>query len=147
VSGWRSLAVTVLLTLAAAFVGAWASANYLGRERASARPSLHEVVHDEFELSPAQDARLEAIEAQFAVERRRLELEMKTANAELAAAIRAEKRNGPQVAAAIDHFHDTMGALQKLTVEHVFAMRSVLTPAQATEFDRTVTEALTAEAR
>jgi nickel and cobalt resistance protein CnrR len=146
VSGWRGLLVTVLLTLAAAFVGVWAGARYLGSDN-SGGMSLHEMVHEELDLSAEQDARLDAIEADFAVERRRLELELKTANAELAAAIRAEKRNGPQVAAAIDHFHDTMGRLQKLTVEHVFAMRGVLTPAQAAEFDRTVAEALTAEAR
>lgn len=145
-SGWRGLLVTVLLTLAAAFVGVWAGAKYLGSDN-SGGMSLHEMAHEELDLSAEQDARLDAIEADFAVERRRLELELKTANAELAAAIRAEKRNGPQVAAAIDHFHDTMGRLQKLTVEHVFAMRGVLTPAQADEFDGTVVRALTAEAR
>ena len=145
-SAWRGLVVTLLLTLAAAFVGAWAGANYLGREPSSGR-SLHEMVHEELDLSPEQDQRLDAIEADFAVERRRLELELKTANAELAAAISAEKRNGPRVAAAIDRFHGAMGRLQKLTVEHVFAMRGVLTPAQAAEFDRTVVRALTAEAR
>lgn len=145
-SGWRGLVVTLLLTLAAAFVGAWAGANYLGRERAGG-PSLHEMVHEELDLSPEQDERLDSIEGDFAVERRRLEQELKTANADLAAAISAEKRNGPRVAAAIDRFHGAMGRLQKLTVEHVFAMRGVLTPAQAAEFDRTVVKALTAEAR
>jgi Spy/CpxP family protein refolding chaperone len=146
VSGWRGLAVTVVLTLAAAFIGAWAGATYLGPARGGGA-SLHETVHAELDLSPAQDARLDEIEARFAVRRRQLELEIQSANAELAAAIQAEGRNGPQVAAAIDHFHDTMGRLQKLTVEHVFAMRGVLTPAQAAEFDRTVVRALTAEAR
>ena len=145
-NGWRSVVVTVVLTLAAAFIGAWAGAKYLGPESTSSM-SLHEMVHEELDLSTEQDERLDVIEADFAVERRRLELELRTANAELAAAIRAEKKNGPQVAAAIDHFHGTMGRLQKLTVEHVFAMRSVLTPSQAAQFDRTVAEALTAEGR
>lgn len=145
-NGWRSVVVTVVLTLAAAFIGAWAGAKYLGPESTSSM-SLHEMVHEELDLSNEQDERLDVIEADFAVERRRLELELRTANAELAAAIRAEKQNGPQVAAAIDHFHGTMGRLQKLTVEHVFAMRSVLTPSQAAQFDRTVAEALTAEGR
>lgn len=145
-TGWRGLAVTALLALVAAFVGAWAGATYLGRG-AAARPSLHEIVHEQLQLTREQDARLDVIEADFAIERRRLELELKTANAELAAAIHAEGRNGPQVAAAIDHFHDAMGRLQKATVEHVFAMRGVLTPAQAEEFDRTVAGALTDEAR
>ena len=145
-TGWRGLLVTVALTLAAAFIGAWAGATYLGPERGGGA-SLHETVHEQLELTPDQDARLDAIEADFAVKRRQLELEIRSANAELAAAIQAEGRNGPQVAAAIDHFHDTMGRLQKLTVEHVFAMRRALTPAQADEFDATVVRALTAEAR
>lgn len=145
-SSWRGLAVTVVLTLAAAIVGAWGGTKYLGPDR-NTGTSLHTMVHTKLELSPEQDRRLEVIEAGYAVERRRLELDLQRANAELAAAIRAEKRNGPQVAAAIDHFHDAMGQLQKLTVEHVFAMRSVLTPEQAAEFDQTVAEALTAEAR
>lgn len=145
-SGWRGLVVTLLLSLGAAFVGAWAGATYLGPDRDS-EPSLHVMVHNELDLSPAQDKRIEAIEADFAVRRRKLELELQAANAELAAAIQTERRNGPAVSAAIDHFHDAMGRLQKLTIEHVFAMRSVLTPAQAAEFDRTVVRALTAEAQ
>lgn len=145
-SGWRGLLVTVVLTLMAAFVGAWAGATYLGPDRRNGA-SLHEMVHEELDLSAEQNQRLDQIEADFAVRRRQLELEIRSANAELAAAIQTEGRNGPQVAAAIDHFHATMGRLQKLTVAHVFAMRSVLTPAQAAEFDRTVAEALTAEAR
>lgn len=145
-NGWRALAATVLLVLAAAFLGAWAGATYVSPDR-STGVSLHQLVHEHIDLTSEQDAKLDAIEADFAVERKRLELEIKTANAELAAAIRVEKRNGPQVAAAIDHFHHTMGRLQKATIEHVFAMRSVLTPEQAAEFDQTVAEALTAEAR
>ena len=47
------------------------------------------MVHEELDLSPEQDERLDAIEGDFAVERRRLEQELKTANADLAAAISA----------------------------------------------------------
>ena len=52
-----------------------------------------------------------------------------------------------QVTAAVDHFHSAMGELQKATIEHVFAMRAVLTPEQAARFDRTVVDALTADPR
>lgn len=145
-TGWRGVVVTVVLTLLAAFLGAWAGAAYLGPERGSG-PSLHEIAHEELNLTPEQDVKLDAIEADFAIKRHQLELELRAANAELAAAIQAERRNGPAVNAAVDHFHRTMGRLQKLTIEHVFAMRSVLTAAQAAEFDRTVAKALTAEAR
>lgn len=144
-NSWRMMAVTVLLALAAAFLGAWGGAHYLAPSRPSER-SLHDMLHTQLELSDDQDARLHAIEADFAVARQRLERELTMANTELANAIRTERRNGPQVAAAIHHFHEAMGRLQYATIEHVFAMRSVLTPAQAEQFDRTVADALTKEA-
>ena len=40
-----------------------------------------------------------------------------------------------------------MGQLQKETLEHVFAMRAVLRPDQAVQFDAAVVKALTADGR
>jgi Spy/CpxP family protein refolding chaperone len=65
------------------------------------------------------------------------------ANAELAAAINAQHRYGPEVQAAVEHFHDIMGQLQKETIVHVMQMRAILTPQQAAIFDKRVSEALT----
>ncbi len=45
--------------------------------------------------------------------------------------------------AAIEHFHHAMGELQKDTIHHTLAMRTVLTPAQAARFDRRIGQALT----
>ena len=42
-------------------------------------------------------------------------------------------------------FAKTVGELQKETIVHVFAMRAVLTPAQAKVFDDRIGEALTEE--
>ena len=75
-----------------------------------------------------------------------LELEMRAANIRLAQAIEAEHGYGPQVTKAIDETHEVMGDLQKETLQHLFAMRAVLNPQQASIFDRTVVKALTAEA-
>ena len=63
----------------------------------------------------------------------------------LAAAIQARHEYGPEVEAAVERFHAAMGALQLETVQHVLAMRKVLTPEQAAKFDRRVSEALTNE--
>ena len=65
----------------------------------------------------------------------------------IAAAIEAEHGNGPQVAAAVDRSHGSMGELQKETLNHMFAMRQILRPDQARTFDRAVVKALTADAR
>jgi hypothetical protein len=107
--------------------------------------ALHALLHEQLDLDPAQHAKLDALEAQFAVRRKALELEMRADNAKLAAAIEAEHGYGPQVSSAIDQSHMAMGQLQKATLEHVFAMRGLLRPDQAARFDGAVVKALTAD--
>ena len=108
---------------------------------------LHEVLHHQLQLDAGQEARLEALEQQFAIRRRQLELELRAANARLAGAIQAEHGNGPQVSAAVDASHAAMGELQKATLAHIFAMRQILRPDQARKFDQAVVKALTVDAR
>ena len=98
-------------------------------------------------MSVEQSARIDAIERSFAVRRQALEYELRADNAKLAAAIEAEHGYGPRVASAVEASHIAMGELQKATLEHVFAMRSVLTPAQTPAFDKAVVKALTDENR
>ena len=80
-------------------------------------PGLHEIVHRKLDLTADQDA------------------------------IAASQGDSPEVRAAVDHFHDAMGALQKATIAHVFEMRAVLTPEQARVFDKEIAGALTQEPR
>ena len=108
-------------------------------------PSLHELVHHQLHLSRDQESRIETLERDFAARRRALELEMRAANAELAAAMREEHTYGPRVTAAVERFHHAMGRLQSETLQHVFAMREVLTPEQRVRFDNIVASALTDE--
>lgn len=108
---------------------------------------LHDVLHHKLKLDAAQEARLDALEARFAVQRRALELELRADNARLADAIQAEHGNGPRVAAAVDQSHAAMGELQKATLAQLFAMRQLLRPDQTAEFDRAVVRALTDDAR
>ena len=138
--GW-GLVLTVVLTLLAAVAGTWIGARYIYQQRH--QPSLHEFVHEELELSAAQERRLEVLEQDFAVRRRAREAELRAANAELARAIQERHEYSPEVKAAVERFHDAMGELQKETILHVLAMRKVLTPDQAARFDRRIGEALT----
>ncbi|PZU44482.1 Spy/CpxP family protein refolding chaperone [Sandaracinobacteroides hominis] len=141
---WRQTLLIILVALLAGMAGTWLGPRILPAANGSGA-SLHASVHRDLDLSPAQTAQIEALERDFAVRRQALELEMRQANAELAAAIASEGAYGPKVTAAVDHFHGAMGELQKATIEHVFAMRAVLTPAQAARFDRTVVDTLTAD--
>lgn len=139
----RGLALTLVLAVLAGALGSWIGARYLGRPQTP--PSLHVFVHDELELSPVQEERLDALEADFAVRRREREAQLRAANAELAAAIQTRHEYSPEVQAAVERFHQAMGELQKETILHVLNMRKVLTPEQAAKFDRRIAEALTEE--
>lgn len=142
----KSALVTITLALAAGVIGVWLGAQLLA-PRAAPDNSLHAMVHEQLALTPEQERDLHAIEAAFAQRRQALENEMRKANAELASAIRASETAGPEVEAAVHHFHDAMGALQTETINHVFAMRRVLTPEQRTRFDEKIAEALTSDAQ
>lgn len=139
----------VLVAAAVAFVAALAGV-LIGRSisdgRSEQATALHDLLHDDLDLTPDQRGRIAQLEQQFAVRRRALELEIRADNARLAAAIEAEKGYGPRVTSEVDRSHRVMGELQKETLRHIFAMRSVLRPDQQQQFDRAVVQALTASA-
>lgn len=141
---WRGLALTAVVAFLAGVGGVWVGMTGMHALQ-HGRPGLHEVVHERLNLTQDQTTRIEAIEYEFATRRRALELEMQAANMELASAIREEHGYGPRVTAAVERFHHAMGELQSDTIQHVFAMREVLTPEQQAIFDATVVDALTAE--
>ena len=141
----RSLALTILLSVAAAGIGAWGATHYVVSRMHHAEP-LHQVVHDKLKLTPAQEHEIKALEQQYVLRRKSLEAEMRAANADLAQAIQESHAYSPQVQRAIDRFHRAMGDLQKESILHVLAMRKVLTPDQVVRFDDTVATALTEEA-
>ncbi len=140
-----------LLIFAIGFLGALAGVMieraWSAAAHAPPETELHRLLHEEFDLDAAQEARLSAAEQSFALRRKALEFELRARNAALAEAIETEHGNGPRVQAAVDGSHQVMGELQKETLVHIFAMRQVLRPDQATRFDRVVVRALTAEQR
>lgn len=142
----KRIALIALVAFVAAMGGTYAGRTLLAPEKQT-ETELHALLHTELDLDAAQQAKIEAIEQRFAARRKALELEMRAANAHLAAAMQTEHGYGPEVTAAIDHTHMVMGEMQKETLEHLFAMRAVLRPDQAVKFDRTVTRALTPDTR
>lgn len=141
---WRRLLLIALIAFAAAIAGVFVGRLYVVPQ-APVETELHALLHGQLDLDAGQEARIEAIEKRFAVRRRALELELRAENARLAEAIQAEHGYGPRVSAAVDRSHRAMGQLQKETLEHIFAMRSVLRPDQAARFDAAVVKALTAK--
>lgn len=142
----KGLAVTALVAFLAGIAGVWVGMTGMHALH-DGRPGLHDVVHQQLNLTHEQTTRIDTIESEFATRRRALEIEMHAANTELAAAIRDEHGYGPRVTAAIERFHHAMGELQSETIRHVFAMREVLTAEQQAIFDTTVVDALTSDSQ
>ena len=139
---WRSFALTFALSMAAAGLGVWGGARYvLAQNHWPA--ALHDILHASLHLTREQQNRIAGLERDRSAKRKALEAEMRAANVELAKAYRAKHAYSPSVQAAIDHFHRAMAALQKDTVMHVIAMRSVLRPDQTAAFDASVARSLT----
>lgn len=137
---WLILAA-VLLTGIGGAAGGWLGVQY-GLRQAHLDQGLDDVLHHQLGLTPDQDRRIEALEADFHRRRDALEAEMEAANRDLARALAANHSYGPEARAAIHRFHAAMGELQEATIQHILAMRAVLTPAQAAAFDRTIDQTL-----
>jgi Spy/CpxP family protein refolding chaperone len=133
--------VAILLTSLGGAVGGWAGVQS-GLHKVRPEPSLDEVLHHRLGLTPDQNTRIEALEQDFAGQRRAMEAEMEAANRDLARAVTSEHTYGPDAQQAIGRFHAAMGALQEATIRHIMAMRAVLTPDQAVLFDQTVSQTL-----
>lgn len=139
----RGILVTILVAFLAGLSGVWVGKTTF--RPAVHAPNLHEAVHRDLDLNAEQRQRIDVLEREFATRRQALELEMRAANADLAAAIREEHGYGPHVTSAVERFHRAMGQLQSDTIRHVFAMRAVLTRQQTERFDNIVASALTSE--
>src|SRR5262249_12481840 len=132
----RSILITIAVAFVAGLGGVWAGKAIFNG--GAEPPNLHQAVHRDLNLSAEQQQRVDTLERDFAPKRQALEMEMRAANADLAAAIREEHGYGPHVTAAVERFHHAMGQLQIDTIQHVFAMREVMTPEQKTRFDNIV---------
>ena len=120
----------VLLAGVAAFCAArfTASCGSCGMTTASSSP--HDWLHDQLQLTPAQKKELEPIEARFHENYERANAQLLEANRELARTLGQTKEFSPEVDAAIQKVHHRMGELQKLSIQHIFEMKTVLTPEQ-----------------
>ncbi len=137
----RVAVLIAVLTALVAGLGGWIGVR-IGLHQAHAKAGLDGLVHHELHLTQMQDRQIEALEAGYVVQRRALEAEMRAANGDLADAIATEHTYGPRAQQAVERFHRAMGALQEDTIKHVLAMRAVMTPQQAKQFDVLINKAL-----
>lgn len=111
----------------------------------SVRPGhsdLHERLHAVVPLDDAEKQILQERERQFALRRKEIEARLRVANGKLADAIAADPSWTPQVESASREVEQAAGDLQRITLEHVFEMRSGLKPEHRAAFDEALLSAL-----
>ncbi len=133
-----TMLVVVFLVAAAASV---ISLSLCAHRKESGQKDAHAWIQSRLGMTEEQGKSLEPIEANYRAERLRLENEMHSENVELARVILQDRKDSERIRACIEKIHGSMGELQNITIGHVFAMRTVLTPAQ---YDRLLN--LTADA-
>jgi nickel and cobalt resistance protein CnrR len=106
--------------------GALKLADHGPREHVAA----HDWLHRELKLTADQERMLGPVEAKFGAKQHELATALLEANRNLARVMGEEKAYTPRVAAAVEVVHQRMGDLQKASIEHVFDMRSKLSPEQ-----------------
>ena len=140
------LTVAVVAAGSCLLTGRWVAS----RHAASSAPgaaAAHQWIHRELGITPEQEQALQPIEAKYAARRDELMAAIHQANAELARAIREDRADSPNVSAAVDKIHHAQGELQKVTLQHVFEMRSALSPAQYDNLLNQTATALEADGR
>ena len=117
--------------VAVAALSSFCTWRWVASQPSAVSADAHDWLHKELRVTDAQHKALEPIEARYAERERALREKMRQANLELAAAIAKSKTYSPEVAAAVEKVHQHMGELQKASLEHLFEMRTVLTPEQS----------------
>lgn len=130
----KSLWKLAVLAAAVALV-AGLSCSFTSCLMSCARPGphpadFHRWVHQQLNLTPEQDKVLDSQEEAFAARKEMFRKEIQQANVELATAMQEDRIYSPRVMAAVEKIHHGQADLEKATLEHIFAMKNVLTPEQ-----------------
>jgi len=96
-----------------------------------AETDLHAWMHEHLDITPEQHDKLDPIEKDFEQRRVALKARIRDAGAELAQIIGAPNVDDAGLKAALDRLNQFQAELQRLTLDHFFAMKRHLRPAQA----------------
>ena len=135
-----------LMTVACAAIGGVLfGQKFLGKSshvHHHAAGDMHALFHRDLNLNAQQEKELAVIEKDFSRKKALYEEQMKLANMELAGAIKDGGYSSPQVQQAVDKIHGAMGALQKLTLQHLADMQAILSEEQDQQLEEKVIEQL-----
>ena len=108
-------------------------------------PDFHAWMHEHLDITAEQHEKLEPIEADFEQQRVRLRAEIRAAGHALATAIGGADVQDASLKAALDRLNLAQAELQRKTLDHFFAMKRYLRPAQAERLLQWTHDSLTRE--
>ena len=134
----------ILLALVAAIAGAacWLTARYFNRAGHAEKGDAHAWIHTQLGITAEQEKALEPVEQRYAEQKKHFGEMLRIANAELGKAILEERSDSERVKAAVARIHAAQGELQNATLQHIFEMKSVLTPQQYEKLLQSTADAL-----
>jgi Spy/CpxP family protein refolding chaperone len=131
------LLLSVLCSVILAGTTAWIVTNWVlhrhGESHAQdhSEPDFHAWMHKHLDITPEQHAIMEPLEAEFAERRVILRTAIRKSGHEVAESISAADPNDIRLKSALEALNRSQGDLQRLTLDHFFAMKRHLRPAQA----------------
>lgn len=140
---WLRLTLFLLLIAAAAAIACYFVVHLFPRHHfAAAAADYHYGIHGRLGLTPNQEKALEPVEENFARRRKECIAQIRDGNLQLSEALAADRTRSQRVQSAVDKIHRAQGELQNAVLEHVFAMKPVLTPQQYERLIKMTAEAL-----
>lgn len=94
-------------------------------------PDFHAWMHEHLDITPEQHAIMEPLEAEFEEKRIILKTAIRKSGHEVAESISVADPNDERLKSALEALNQSQGELQRLTLDHFFAMKRHLRPAQA----------------
>ena len=154
---WRGLIVTIVIALAAGFVGARLGS--LGMSPASkagqgsVRQSVDALLDRDFKLTAAQKSQIEEIDERFTKTHNVIWADINDSNARFASAVATDLPKGtlenssdmtlsPDAKASIQEIENGVGKLHTESILYMLEVRQVLTPQQRKDFDEHIILAL-----
>ncbi len=147
-AAWRGLLLTLVIALAAGFVGArlgvlggHAGGSSRGTQD-SVRQAVDTLLERDFKLTPAQKQRIEVIDEQFTRTHNLIWTDIYTSNARLASAVATDMSLSADAKSAISGIQEGVGRLHTESILYVLQVRQVLEPGQRKQFDEHIIMAL-----
>ena len=134
--------IFLALVAVVACVACWLTAAYLNRSQHTDHGDAHAWIHTQLGMTAEQEKALESIEQRYAEQKKHYGEMLRIANAELGKAILEDRKDSERVKAVVARIQQAQGELQNATLQHIFEMKSVLTPTQYEKLLQSTADAL-----